>query len=130
MSVGHIATLVLEGILGLFSAYAAYSLFTSTPPSIAQSRAALRYPRWYWVLAGCVSVVGATGLLVGLAIPTVGAVASVWMVAYFIVATLTHLARGDVKNLGMPLLFLAIFIGLVALRWADVGAVLAQLSAK
>ena len=130
MSVGHIATLVLEGILGLFSAYAAYSLFTSTPPSIAQARAALRYPRWYWVLAGCVATVGAVGLLVGLAIPTLGAIASVWMVAYFIVATLTHLSRGDVKNLGMPLLFLAIFIGLVALHWPDVNTVVTALSAK
>lgn len=46
MSILQIVTLVLEAILGLFTAYAAYSLFTSTPPSVAKMREALHFPRW------------------------------------------------------------------------------------
>lgn len=115
----HIVTLVFEGVAGLFSAYAAYSLFTQTPPSVAKAREALHYPRWYWMLAGVVATIGAIGLLVGLAIPVVGAAAAVWMVAYFIVAMLTHIIRLDMVSLPMPLLFLAIYAGLTALLWND-----------
>lgn len=125
MSVLQIVTLVLEAILGLFTAYAAYSLFTSTPPSVAKMREALHFPRWYWVLAGFVAAIGAIGLFAGLALPAVGALAALWMIAYFVVATFTHLVRKDFANLGMPLLFLAIFVGLLVLRWPDATPMLA-----
>ena len=125
MSVLHIAALVLEALMGAFTAYAAYSLFTMTPPSMAKAREALHYPRWYWNLAGVVATIGAIGLFVGLAVPAVGAAAAIWMVAYFIVATFTHLIRSDMANLGMPILFLLIFVGLVALRWSDTTTLLA-----
>lgn len=115
----HIVILVFEGVAGLFSAYAAYSLFTWTPPSVAKAREALHYPRWYWALAGVVATIGAIGLLVGLAVPIVGAAAAAWMVAYFIVAMLTHIIRLDMVSLPMPLLFLAIYVGLTALLWND-----------
>lgn len=130
MSIQHIATLVLEGLLGLFSAYAAYSLFASTPPSVAKAREALRYPRWYWVLAGCVASAGAIGLLVGLAIPIIGAVAAAWMVAYFVVAMLTHLVRLDLKSLGIPLVFLVICGALLLLRWSDARPILTAIGLK
>jgi DoxX-like protein len=120
MSILQIVTLVLGALLGLFTAYAAYSLFTSTPPSVAKMREALHFPRWYWVLAGFVATFGAIGLLAGLVFPTVGALAALWMIAYFVVATFTHLVRKDFANLGMPALFLAIFVGLLVLRWSDV----------
>jgi hypothetical protein len=124
MSIQHIAAMVLEGLLGLFSAYTAYSLFSRTPPSIQKGRDALHYPRWYWVLAGCLATIGAVGLFVGLAAPVVGAVAAAWMVAYFVVAMLTHAIRADFKSLGMPLIFLLVFADLVALRWSDATPVL------
>ncbi len=125
MSFSHIATLIFEALLGAFTAYAAYSLFAQTPPSIAKARAALHYPRWYWVLAGVMATIGAAGLFAGLAIPAIGAAAAVWMVAYFIVAALTHALRKDMASLGMPLVFLLIFAGLVALRWGDATPLLA-----
>jgi hypothetical protein len=65
-------TLPLEALLGLLSAYAAYSLFTWTPASMAKAREALHSPRWYWMLAGCVATIGAIGLLVGLFFPPSG----------------------------------------------------------
>jgi DoxX-like protein len=114
-----IVTLVLEGLLGLVMAYAAYTLFAWTPLSLAKAREALHYPRWYWLLAGIVAAIGAIALLVGLGIPVVGAAAALWMVAYFVVATFTHLLRKDFAGVSMPLLFLAICGGLLVLRWAD-----------
>lgn len=121
----HIATLALEGLLGLFIAYAAYTLFAWTPPSLTKAREQLRYPRWYWVLAGVVAAVGALALLAGLAIPVVGALAAAWMVAYFVVANLTHLIRLDVRHLGFPLFFLAASLGLLLLRWGDAALLVA-----
>ncbi len=117
MSFLQIVTLLFEALLGLFTAYAAYSLFAWTPASVAKVREALRYPRWYWVLAGCMATIGALGLLVGLFFPFIGALAAAWMFAYFVVATFSHLLRKDFKGAGMPLIFVLIFVGLLALRW-------------
>lgn len=105
--------------MGLFTAYAAYTLFAWTPPMVTKARDALRYPRWWWVLAGFVATLGAIGLFVGLFIPLVGVIATVWMMAYFVVATLSHLVRKDWATFVQPLLFLAIFVVLLWLRWAD-----------
>lgn len=125
MSTLHIVVLVLEALLGLMSAYAAYTLFARTPPSVTRARDALRFPRWYWVLAGIMAAIGAIGLLVGLAIPVVGLVAALWMVAYFVVALLTHLVRKDLVTVAAPLFFLAICVGLTVLRWSDAAPLLA-----
>jgi len=131
MSMGHIAALVLEGLLGLFFAYAAYTLFAWTPPSVTKARDALRYPRWWWVLAGVTATIGAAGLLVGLGAPEVGALAALWGCAYFVVAGLSHLVRGDVRGFFMyPLIFLVLCVGLVVLRWSDLAPVLALVGLK
>lgn len=125
MSVLAIVVLVFEGLMGLMSLYIAYSLFSKTPPSVQKGRDALRYPRWYWVLAGVLALIGGVGLLVGLALPVVGAAAALWMVAYFVVAALTHVSRQDWVNLGAPIVLLLIFGGLLALRWTDAKPLLA-----
>lgn len=120
MSWMRIALLVFEGVMGLFMAYAAYSLFSGTPPSVAASRKALRYPRWYWALAGVVATIAAITLLAGLYLPIIGAFGALWCIAYFIVATFTHLFRADFKNLGLPMFFALVFLGLAALQWGEV----------
>ncbi len=125
MSLLLIVTLLFEALLGLFSAYAAYSLFAWTPASLAKAREALHYPRWYWALAGCIATIGTLGLLVGLFIPVIGALAAAWMVAYFVVATFTHLLRKDFAGFAMPLIFLILPLGLLVLRWADLASILA-----
>ncbi|HZC07845.1 MAG TPA: DoxX family protein [Ktedonobacterales bacterium] len=125
---GHLAILIFEALLGLFTAYAAYSLFSGTPASIAKSREALGIGRWYWLLAGTVATIGAAGLFVGLAVPVVGASAALWMVCYFIVATLTHVTHRDMKNAGLPLIFLLVCAALAALRWSDFAPALALIT--
>lgn len=120
----HIGTLILEAIFGVFSAYVAYSLFAWTPPALAKAREALLLPRWFWLLAGTVATLGAAGLFVGLVAPAVGAVAAFWMVAYFIVASLTHLLRNDARNIAPALVFLVVAIGLAALRWGDLAPII------
>jgi hypothetical protein len=127
MSVLLIVALVLEGALGALMAYVAYTLFAWKPGSLTRAREALRYPRWYWVLAGITAAIGAIGLLVGLGFSLIAMAALAWMVAYFIVATCTHLIRNDMKGLGAPLLFLVIVAGLIALRWSDAAPLLVSI---
>lgn len=121
----YIATLIFEGVFGLFTAYAAYSLFMWTPPAIAKAREAMGMPRWFWLLAGTVAVIGAGALFVGLVEPVIGALAALWMVAYFIVASTLHIARNDLGNIAPALVFLVLAIGLAALRWGDLTPALA-----
>ena len=127
MSFLQIITLLFEALLGLFSAYTAFSLFSWTPLSLAKAREALRYPRWYWVLAGSMATMGALGLLVGLFLPVIGALAAAWTVAYFVVATFTHLLRKDFAGFVMPLIFLVLPLGLLALRWVEFASILPTL---
>ena len=73
------------------------------------------------------ATIGALGLLVGLFFPVIGALAAAWMVAYFVVATFTHLLRKDLAGFAMPLIFLLLPLGLLALRWAELASILAVL---
>ena len=98
MSLLQIVTLLFEALLGLLTAYTAYSLFAWTPASIAKAREALHYPRWYWVLAGCMATIGAVGLLVGLFFPIIGILAAASMIAYFVVATFTHISCARISR--------------------------------
>lgn len=123
-SVAQIGTFIFEGVFGLFAAYAAYSLFSWTPPAVAKSREAMRLPRWFWLLAGTVATIGAVGLLVGLMNPLVGALAAVWMVCYFVVAIGLHIVKKSLGDIAPAIVFLALAIGLTALRWGDLAPVL------
>ncbi|HYK86680.1 MAG TPA: DoxX family protein [Ktedonobacteraceae bacterium] len=124
MSLLQIVTLLFEALLGLFSAYTAYTLFAWTPASLAKVREALHYPRWYWVLAGCLATIGTLGLMVGLFFSVIGALAAAWMVAYFVAATFTHLLRKDFAGFAMLLIFLILPLGLLILRWGELASLL------
>ncbi len=129
MSIQHIATLVLEAALALFTAFVVYAQATRAP-AIVKSREHLHYPQWYWNLSTVLAVLGALGLFVGLFIPPVGVLAALWMVAYFVVAALTHLSKVDLKGVVPAILFLGISVGLVALRWVDASPILALVGLK
>lgn len=129
MSIQHLATLVLEAALALLTAFAAYAQATRIP-SVVKSREHLHYPQWYWNLSTVLAVIGALGMFVGLFIPAVGAAAVLWMVAYFVVAFLTHLSRADVPGSVPALVCLILTIGLMALRWGDAALILAVVGVR
>jgi hypothetical protein len=116
MTIPQIAGLAVEGLLGLLMAYVAYTIFAWKPSSaVTKAREALRYPRWYWVLAGITALIGAILLLASvaapfLAIPTVaipvlgslavpitGPLAALWMIVYFVVACFTERAARKLR---------------------------------
>lgn len=129
MSTQHLVTLILEALLALVTVFVAYAQATRMP-AVVKSREHLHFPQWYWNLSTVLAVLSAIGLLVGLFIPVVRAAAVVWMVAYFVVAALTHLSRADVTGV-MPALVLLVFsVGLTALRWGDAAPMLVLVGMK
>lgn len=123
----HIGILSVEGLLGFFLAYAVYLNFSNSP-MLMKLYGHLRLARWYTLLAGVLLTIGAVALLIGLAIPVVGELALFWLVAYFVVATLTHVVRRDkLTNVAVPLVFLAVVVALATLRWAEVTPLLSSL---
>lgn len=73
-------------------------------------------------LIGIVDLVGALGLVVGIVVPAIGAVAALGWLAYWIAAIVLHRKAGDpYDRLGGPLLFAllsAIVLGLQLLQFA------------
>lgn len=122
-----VVSLVLEGILGLFMAYSTYLNF-STAPLLVKRWNESGMPRWYTRFAGVLGAIGALALLVGVFVPIVGVLAMLWMMAYFIVATLTHLVvRDPFATTRIPLFFLALCVMGAILRWPDLSPVLTAL---
>jgi xanthine/uracil/vitamin C permease (AzgA family) len=99
-------------------------------PALVESRERLHYPQWSWNLSTVVAAIGALGLFVGLFIPFVGAAAVLWMVAYFVVAVLTHMSRADFQGAVPALACLVITVGLMALRWGDAAPILALVGVR
>lgn len=62
-------------------------------------------------LAGC-EYVGAVGLVLGIRWPLLGVWAAVFLVLYFVGATLSHLRAGDIKNIG-PAAFMLVAAAVV-----------------
>jgi DoxX-like family len=119
---------VLEGLLGLFMLYSVYLNFSNSPMLVKRWTES-GMPRWYTRLAGVLGAIGALALLVGVIVPVVGALAALWMVAYFIVATLTHVVvRDPFTTISIPVVFLVISVGIAVLRWPDLSPALAALS--
>jgi uncharacterized membrane protein YhaH (DUF805 family) len=126
-AVVSVGVLVLEGFLGLFMVYAVYLNFTNSPMLVKRWTES-GMPRWYTLLAGVLGAIGALALLVGVVVPIVGALGLLWMAAYFIVATLTHIVvRDPFTTASIPLVFLALCVVGAVLRWPDLSPVLSAL---
>jgi hypothetical protein len=125
----QIGVLIAQGLLGLFLAFSAYLNITRAPQLVKQWEH-LRLPRWYTVLSATLLTMGTVALLVGLALPVVGALAALWFVAFFVAATLTHVVRQDaLAGAAVPLTFLVVFVALAMLRWGDLAPLLSVLHA-
>ncbi|HEU0089457.1 MAG TPA: DoxX family protein [Pseudonocardiaceae bacterium] len=74
--------------------------------------------RWFPWLAALL-VVGAVGLLVGIAYAPLGIAAAIGVIVYFLIALFFHLKAGD-KAVVAPLLFLILAVAALLLRFASI----------
>jgi DoxX-like family len=71
-------------------------------------------PRSWWPWLGTTKLAGAAGLLVGLMLPLVGAIAGIGLVLYFTGAVVTVLRARSWSHVPFPLLYMAPVVGTLA----------------
>lgn len=101
MSTAFILVTVLGAVMAAFSA----GSVLLHARWVVEPLAAYGVPRAWWPWLGTAKAAGAVGLLVGLAVPTVGAVAAVALVVYFAGAVATVVRAGSYAHVPFPLLY-------------------------
>ncbi|MFD9444188.1 DoxX family protein [Streptomyces sp. NPDC060006] len=75
-------------------------------------------PRSWWTALAVLKLLGATGLLVGLAVPVVGGAAAAGLILYFLGAIITVLRARSYKTVAFPVLYLAPVVATATLAFA------------
>lgn len=68
------------------------------------------YPRWFLYITGAVEITGAIGMLAGVFLPVVGALAGLWLAAVMLGALFTHLRTKDSASKMVPALVLLVLV--------------------
>lgn len=107
MSVGYVVVTVLAALMVGFSAG---SVFFGAK-WVVEPLADYGVPRSWWTWLGAAKAAGATGLLVGLAVPLIGAVAGIGLVLYFTGAVITVVRARSYTHVPFPLVYVAPVVG-------------------
>ena len=106
----HYAYLIVMGFTAAVNIYAGVSDFTRPYWLIANIRRLGVGEQWLPTL-GILKLLGALGLLVGIAVPQIGIAAAAGLVLYFVGAMVTVLRAHWYANLPFPLSWLALAVG-------------------
>lgn len=111
MFTAYLIVTILAAAANIFSATCDFVRYEKV--SIAMTKAGV--PESWMTTLGILKAAGALGLLVGIAVPPIGAAAAVGLVLFFVGAIITHL-RGRDYSLGPAVLFLLLAIAALGLR--------------
>jgi len=75
-------------------------------------------PRAWWPWLGTAKALGAAGLLIGFAVPPIGVLAGLGLVAYFAGAVITVVRARSFSHVPFPLLYMAPVVGSLAVGMA------------
>jgi len=114
MSIAYIVVTVMAAALVSYSAFSVLS----HAKWIVQALADYGVPRSWWPWLGTAKAAGAVGLLVGLFVPVIGALAAIGLVLYFAGADITVVHARWYSHIPYPLLYMAPVIGALVLRYA------------
>lgn len=82
------------------------------------NRDRLRIAHWFWQVTGGLEVLGALGMLVGIFVPALAALAGLGFSLTMVGATASHLRVGDpFRRVLNPIVVLALAIVVVVVRW-------------
>ncbi|MFZ3592627.1 DoxX family protein [Streptomyces sp. BH104] len=74
-------------------------------------------PEAWWPRLAVAKLLGAAGLLVGIAVPAIGIAAAIGLVLYFVGAVITVLRVRSYKTVAFPVLYLAPVVATLAVGW-------------
>jgi hypothetical protein len=111
------AYVIVASVTALFNYYAAYLDFAHHESVVAVADR-VRVSTKMMVPFGILLAAGATGLLVGFAVPALGTAAAIGLVVYFICALAAHLRVGD-RGIRDVLMFLALATATLVLGLAS-----------
>jgi hypothetical protein len=110
MSTTYVVVTLLAAAMAAFSAG---SVFVHAK-WVVEPLASYGVPRSWWPWLGTAKALGAAGLLVGLAVPLIGVLAGVGLVAYFSGAVVTVLRARSYSHVPFPLMYMAPVVGSLA----------------
>jgi uncharacterized membrane protein YphA (DoxX/SURF4 family) len=114
-----IVAAIFQVLLGLGFLMAGGSKLASAKQSV-QQREHLRVVPWFWTLTGALEVLGALGVLVGLFIPALAALAALGLALVMVGAVVTHFRASQPLASNIPTIVLfALAATVVAVRWVD-----------
>ena len=108
-----VAYVIVTIVAAAANIYAAANDFIR-PEWLLRSMSKLGVPESGLPTLGILKAAGALGLLIGLAVPFIGAAAAVGLILFFIAAIITHLRAGD-HSFGIPLIFLLLAVAALVL---------------
>ncbi len=114
MSTTYVVVTLLAAAMAAFSAA---SVFVHAK-WVVEPLASYGVPRSWWPWLGTAKALGAAGLLVGLAVPLIGVLAGIGLVAYFSGAVVTVLRARSYSHVPFPLMYMAPVVGSLAVGMA------------
>ncbi|WP_353943144.1 DoxX family protein [Streptomyces sp. HUAS MG91] len=109
-----VAFVVLTAIAAAMTAFSAVSVFIRAE-WVVKPIADYGVPAGWLPWLGAAKAAGAVGLLVGLAVPVIGAIAAIGLVLYFAGAVVTVVRARWFSHVGFPLLYAAPVVAVLAL---------------
>jgi uncharacterized membrane protein YphA (DoxX/SURF4 family) len=101
-----IAYLVLTIVLASIALFSGIGKLRHDPKIVKAIHEVVGVPMKYFPLLAACEVAGAVGLVLGIWWPSLGVLAAIGMLIYFLGAVLSHLRVGDIKGIG-PAAFLS-----------------------
>ncbi len=93
----NIVAIVLQVLLGLVFMGAGASKLAGARMQV-ENFDSLHLPQWFRPVVGIVEIIGVVGILAGVAVPWVAALAALWLVAVMLGALMTHIRVRDVAQ--------------------------------
>lgn len=114
MSVAYVIVTVFAAV---FVAFSAGSVFLKAE-WVTEPIKEYGVPESWWIWLGVAKAAGSIGLLVGLAVPIIGVLASIGLILYFIGAVVTVVRARWFSHVAFPLMYMAPVVASLAIGFA------------
>lgn len=115
MQIAYVVVTVVAALMAGFSG----AVLLLRAPWIVQAFRDYGVPRSWWTWLGLAKAAGAVGLVAGLFVPVIGALAGAGLVLYFLGAAVTVARARWYAHIPFPLVYAAPVVGALALGYAS-----------